>query len=85
MGTVLSPNCRSIQSSCGDFVVSVYYSWSGRELDKCFCVSRSFKPSSNLFIVVHKIYHHMPYLITILDCAHVGSATASFKDLVTVV
>ena len=26
----------------------------------------------------------MPCLVAIVDCTHVGSATASFKDLVTV-
>ena len=56
--------------------------------------SRHWNTSSNLFIVaVHYTYQHMllllqnnhniPYLAAIVDCTHVGSATASFKDLVT--
>ena len=29
-------------------------------------------------------YQHILYIVAIVDCTHVGSATASFKDLVTV-
>ena len=28
-------------------------------------------------------YQNVPYLVAIVDCTHVGSATAYFKDLVT--
>ena len=35
---------------------------------------------SNLFIVgVHYTYHHMPCLVAVVDCTHVGSAIASFE------
>ena len=41
------------------------------------------KAFSNLHIVaVHCIYQHIPYLVAIVDCNQVGSATVSFKDLV---
>ena len=53
---------------------------------------------SNLFVVVYYIYQHLPCIVAIVDCytnistcrilllnfTHVGSATASFKDLITV-
>ena len=44
----------------------------------------SCRNSSNLFIVVHYTYQHMPHLLIIVDCTRVGSATASFNGLVTV-
>ena len=41
---------------------------------------RGFHLLKNIFIVVV----HMPCLVAIVDCAHVGSATASFNDTVRV-
>ena len=35
------------------------------------------------FDVIYYTYQHVPYLVAVVDCIHVGSATASFKDLVT--
>ena len=34
--------------------------------------------------LLYTTYQHIPYLVTIVNCTDVGSATASFKDLVTV-
>ena len=39
--------------------------------------------STHVNHVVHYTYQYMPCLVAIVDCTHVGSATASFKDLVT--
>ena len=51
-----------------------------------FRVSRALKHFPNLLFTVvgHYTYPLILYLVAIVDCTHVGSATASFKDLVTI-
>ena len=56
-------------------VLVVFYTWSCGGLHR---VLQSLAQS--LIVAGHYTYLHMPCLLAIVDCNHVWSATASFKD-----
>ena len=43
-------------------------------------VSMALKKLSVAYCVVHYTYYHMPCLVAVVDCTHVGSGSASFHD-----
>ena len=84
--------CSSFKFFFVCFVVCVYHSCSGGEKDdsiKCRLIvggsPRYSNTFSNFFLLLLYTHtnQHMLCIVTIVDCSHYRSATATFKDLVT--